>query len=132
MLPWSQVTHNLSVPSVNRLMHTLFTELLLLDALGLILDEGPSAVCCPSYRLPGLFCLWTTHDRSINSAALCISIINGTRYKAEDPDYCPRLFDTLNISIIIAVSKKALPFLRRGARNDYPLGFFLFGWSCPK
>ena len=71
MLPWLQVTQDLPASSVNRLMHTLFTELLLLDALGLILDEGPSAVCCPSYGLAGSFCLCPTQNRgTINGDTL--------------------------------------------------------------
>jgi hypothetical protein len=63
MLPWLQVTHNLRAPSVNLLIHTFFRELLLLEALGLILVAGPSAVCCLSYRLAGSLCLWPAHKR---------------------------------------------------------------------
>ena len=71
MLPWLHVRQDLPAPSVNLLMHTFFMELLLLEALGLILAEGPSAVRCPSCGLAGSLCLWHTHNRgSINRDTL--------------------------------------------------------------
>jgi len=71
MLPWLHVTQDLPAPSVNLLIHTFFRELLLLEALGLILAEGPSAVCCPSYGLAGSFCLCPTQNRgTINGDTL--------------------------------------------------------------
>ena len=60
MLPWLHVRQDLSAPSVNLLIHTFFIELLLLEALGLILDEGASVVCYPSHGLAGSLRLWPT------------------------------------------------------------------------
>jgi hypothetical protein len=44
MLPWLYVTQDLPASSVNLLIHTFFRELLLPEALGLILDEDSSSV----------------------------------------------------------------------------------------
>ena len=62
MLPWLHVTQDLPAPSVNLLIHTFFRELLLLEALGLILDETPVSGMLSVLR-PGQLTLSLAHPQ---------------------------------------------------------------------